>query len=107
MKAEGVESSGGSFQKSRPSVQSSSSMTAVESTSGKRSSSSVAVTPPLKLRVALMFSPAMKPMPEGDGSTSCGVIGRPAVVAVALTERQWPAKCRMLLTRCVPMFIRP
>ena len=64
------------------------------------------MTPSAKLSVAVMCSPAMVPMPCGEGTTSVGVMGWPSVVAVATTLWHGPATLSMLLIMWVPMFIR-
>ena len=60
-----------------------------------------------KLSVAVMCSPAMAPMPLGEATTSCGVIGRPSVRAVATTLRHRPVNIVRYVSRWVPMFINP
>ena len=77
------------------------------STSGNRCCSSEAVTLSSNSSTAVMFSPAMVPMPLGDGTTSSGVIERPPVTAVAETLRHGPASFVTKFRVWTAMFITP
>ena len=59
---------------------------------GRRCCSKVAVTLSANSRVAVMYSPAMTPMPAGDITTSAAVKGRPSVNPRATTARQAPGE---------------
>ena len=63
----------------------------MESTVGNRCRSRLLVTLSSCWSVAVMFSPAMVPMPFAEGITSSGVMRWPSVRAVAVRLRQWPA----------------